>query len=217
MSKKAKLPYPLPPSVRSKLRVLDAELRAKIIESSGKIVSHPDFVRIILQHPLSQRANELTLKLLTGAQNRRLNRADEPSLDPFRVAQVLAWLADTEPQDMNWVVRQSLSWLGIDRITRLGRPPGRVKDKKYLLYFNEAIRIIEQDQLWEAKQDSRQKYPRNWRLELQRNLKKKGWGPETFEFLAAAPSKRALAIKLVSRRFNTAYDTVAKAVRRHGK
>jgi hypothetical protein len=211
---KAKPLYPLLPCVRRKLRPLPAEDQAKILESAGKMASHPDFVRIVLQHPQSLHANELAVKLRTGAENRRLNRADEPSLDPFRVAQVLAWLANTAPQNMNWVVRQGLSWLGIERITRLGRPPGRVKDKEYLNYFNEAMRLIEQDKLWETKQDSRQKYPAKWRLKLQHDLQKKDWGPETVEFLAVARSKRAFAIKLVSRYFGTTYDTVAKAVRR---
>jgi hypothetical protein len=170
------------------------------------MASHPDFVRIVLQHPQSLHANELAVKLLTGAENRRLNRADEPSLDPFRVAQVLAWLANTEPQNMNWVVRQGLSWLGIDRITRLGRPPGRVKDKEYLNYFNGAMLLIEQEQLWEAKQDSQRKHPSNWRLEPQCKLQKQAWGPETVEFLVTARSKRAFAIKFVSRHFNTELD-----------
>lgn len=218
MRERRKLPFLLPPALERKLRSLPTEAQNEVIQRQQEFLSDPDFLRVVLQSPLSVRANDLGVKLLTGSQNMLLRKADQPSLDPLKVAQFLAWLAEAEPQHMNWVVQRGLEWLDIKRITRpRGRPRGRVKDQEYLHYFSGAMLMIHQDQLWEAKHEIRQKYPKNWRLKLQLSLQEKGWGPETVELLATAHNREAFAIKLVSRRFEVEYDTVAKAVRRSSK
>jgi hypothetical protein len=218
MPEKIKWPYPLLPSVKRQLLAAPADVRQRILDSRKNDWSDPDFRRLALQQPMAIHANELTINLLIGAQNILLNQNVQPSLDPHRVAQVLAWLAETEPSDMNWVVGQSLRWLGIKRGRRgPGRAKGREKDTVYAVYFAKAMQMIEEEQLWATKQEFRRKYPSGWQPKLERYFQKKEWGPETVDMLAKSPSKRAFAIHMLSRHFDVAYDTVARAITRSEK
>lgn len=218
MAQKSTFLHLYPPDLKRRLISLPpAELKEWLSEDK-KLLADKNFRQLIMQSPQSILAREIYKKLLLGAVNALRKKQFKPALAPYKVAQLLAWLAHCKKSRLPWAVEVGLDWLGISRVSRTrGRPLGRKADLEYVAFVRAALGLINENRVWERKKEARQRYRFNWYGHLQKGLEREGWSQEFFDLLVNSKTPRALAIHLAARHLRVSYDAVARACRRAAK
>jgi hypothetical protein len=167
-------------------------------------------LRKLLEPSEIVKGEEICLRLIVGTLGfLGVPGNDRPdSLNPRNVSLFLATIANSKPIDLSWVVRRGLKALGIERPSRRGRPKKRRSETEHVIQFRVFEELIRQRQLWEKKQEFKQKFPRNWQEKFCKSLRDDGWNADEIELALMSTTPRSLALQMAANHCKVDYDSI---------